>query len=90
MSQTDQLHTHLKPFIAPPCLFVESAIARRLGLENWAVLFKKPCELHNLDYDLLNTSANGDLLSCQERARTPPESRGDEHSAVGVDRGRAR
>ncbi|VWD49834.1 hypothetical protein BLA17378_08638 [Burkholderia aenigmatica] len=62
MGLTDQLEAHLKKFSSPPYLFVGSGIARRyLGLEDWKGLLKKQCELHELDYGFLNTSAKGDL-----------------------------
>ncbi|MEX3930022.1 SIR2 family protein [Paraburkholderia sp. BR10936] len=62
MSLTDQIEAHLKKFASPPYLFVGSGIARRyLGLEDWQGLLEKQCELHDLDYGFLSSSANGDL-----------------------------
>ncbi|WP_069222595.1 SIR2 family protein [Burkholderia vietnamiensis] len=62
MNLTDQLEGHLKKFSSPPYLFVGSGIARRyLGLENWPGLLEKQCELHDLDFGFLNTTAKGDL-----------------------------
>jgi hypothetical protein len=62
MSLVDQLHAHFKKFTSPPYLFVGSGVARRyLGLEGWAGLLEKQCELHNLDYGYMNSSAKGDL-----------------------------
>ncbi|MGV7240641.1 SIR2 family protein [Caballeronia sp. M23-90] len=62
MSLSDQLEAHLKKFVSPPYLFVGSGIARRyVGIADWAGLLEKLCDLHDLDYGFLSTSAKGDL-----------------------------
>lgn len=62
MTLGESLLGHLKKFPSPPYLFIGSGISRRyLGLEDWAGLLRKLCEIHGLDYGFLSTEAAGDL-----------------------------